>query len=153
MTTATSTPIRSGEANYIVRVRDATIVTTDLEYRDCYIGEILRIDTGAVAYSTRFYESIRAARLQAARFIKRYEHHLIKHGIGFEEQEAARKAAERAERDAKREADRRVRDEAPAMLEALRTLMLAVGVDGVPAGWGAVIDPVRDILARIDGEA
>jgi len=44
------------------------------------------------------------------------------------------------------------RAEAPAMLDALRTLMLAVQADGVPDGWGCVVDPVRAILARIDGE-
>jgi hypothetical protein len=152
MTTVTSTPIRTDEANYIVKVREAkSISMTNLRLYECYIGEIIRIDTGAVAYSTRYYNSIRSARLQAARYLKRYEHHLAKNGIGFEEQEAARKAEERSARDAKREADRRVRDEAPAMLEALRTLMLAAQVDGVPAGWGCVVDPVRAILARIDG--
>lgn len=50
------------------------------------------------------------------------------------------------------EANARLIAEAPAMLEALRTLMLAVAADGVPGGWGCVVDPVRAILARIDGE-
>lgn len=55
------------------------------------------------------------------------------------------------ERKARAEADACLIAEAPAMLEALRTLILAADADGIPAGWGCVVDPARAILARIDG--
>jgi len=156
----TSTPIRTDGANYIVKVREAEgISLSNLRAYDYYVGEIIRIDTGAVAYNTRGYDSIRAARLQAARYIKRYEHHLAKHGIGFEEQEAARKAEERAERDAKRRADRRVRDEAHATLGSLRKMLglldavWSLTEDNYATGdWQDVLE-AQAVLARIDGEA
>jgi hypothetical protein len=110
-------------SNYKVNVRDDVAYSLNLTRFDCFVGEIVRIDTGKVAYSTKFYEEPRAARLQAARYLKRYEHHLAKHGIGFEEQEAQRKAAERAERDAKRANDRKVREAAPDLLVALQNLL------------------------------
>jgi hypothetical protein len=109
--------------NYKVNVRDAVAYSLDMTRFECFVGEIVRIDTGKVAYSTKFYEEKRAAHLQAARYVKRYEQHLAKHGIGFEEQEAQRKAAERAERDAKRATDRRVREAAPDLLVALQNLL------------------------------
>jgi len=110
-------------SNYKVNVRDAVAYSLNLTRFDCFVGEIVRIDTGKVAYKTKFYEEKRAAHLQAARYVKRYEHHLAKHGIGFEEQEEQRKAAERAERDAKRATDRRVREAAPDLLVALQNLL------------------------------
>jgi hypothetical protein len=110
-------------SNYKVHVRDAVAYSLNMTRFDCFVGEIVRIDTGKVAYHTKFYEEKRAAHLQAARYIKRYEQHLAKHGIGFEEQEEQRKAAERAERDAKRATDRKVREAAPDLLVALQNLL------------------------------
>jgi len=110
-------------SNYKVNVRDAVAYSLDMTRFDCFVGEIVRIDTGKVAYHTKFYEEKRAAHLQASRYVKRYEQHLAKHGIGFEEQEEQRKAVERAERDAKRATDRRVREAAPDLLVALQNLL------------------------------
>jgi len=110
-------------AAYTVRLRDAHVFSLSGRSFEAFVGEIVRIDTGKVAYSSKLYEEKRTARLQAARYLKRYEHHLVKHGIGFEEQEEQRKAAERAERDAKRATDRRVREAAPDLLVALQNLL------------------------------
>jgi CRISPR/Cas system-associated protein Cas7 (RAMP superfamily) len=110
-------------SNYKVCIRDAHAYSLTGRSFECFVGEIVRVDTGKVAYRTKFYEEKRAAHLQAARYIKRYEQHLAKHGIGFEEQEEQRKAAERAERDAKRANDRRVREAAPDLLVALQNLL------------------------------
>ena len=104
---------------YEVRVAEDYSMMSNMRFCDTYTGEIVRIATGDVAYRTKRYLEPNTARLQAARLRKNYEHHLLKHGVGFEQQEAERKAKERAERDAKREADRRVRDAAPEMLAVL----------------------------------
>jgi len=106
-------------SNYKVCIRDAHAYSLTGRSFECFVGEIVRVDTGKVAYRTKFYEEKRAAHLQAARYLKRYEQHLAKYGIGFEEQEEQRKAAERAERDAKRATDRRVREAAFDLLDAL----------------------------------
>ena len=105
---------------YEVRVAEGHALSlSNMRQYETYRGEIVRVDTGAVAYRTKPYHEPNTARLQAARLRKNYEHHLIKHGVGFEQQEAERKANERAARDAKLEADRRVRDAAPEMLAVL----------------------------------
>jgi len=110
-------------SNYKVCIRDAHAYSLTGRSFECFVGDIIRIDTGKVAYSSKFYEERRSAHLQAARYLKRYEQHLAKYGIGFEEQEEQRKAAERAERDAKRATDRRVREAAPDLLVALENLL------------------------------
>ena len=105
---------------YEVRVAEGHALSlSNMRQYETYRGEIVRVDTGAVAYRTKPYHEPNTARLQAARLRKNYEHHLVKHGVGFEQQEAERKANERAARDAKLEADRRVREAAPEMLAVL----------------------------------
>lgn len=139
-------------AAYTVRLRDAHAYSLTGRSFACFVGEIVRIDTGKVAYSSKFYEEKRTARLQAARYLKRYEHHLVKHGIGFEEQEAQRKAAERAARDAKRAADRLVRDAAHDLLAALLPLVNASPVDGGMIRFdGDELQAARAAIAKATG--
>ena len=139
-------------AAYTVRLRDAHAFSLSGRSFEAFVGEIVRIDTGKVAYKTKFYEEKRTARLQAARYLKRYEHHLVKHGIGFEEQEAQRRAAERAARDAKRAADRLVRDAAHDLLAALLPL-----VEASPVGGGMIrfdgdeLQAARAAIAKATG--
>jgi hypothetical protein len=119
---------------YEVRVAEGrTLSLSNMWSYKTYTGEIVRVDTGDVAYRTKLYQEANTARLQAARLRKNYEHYLVKHGVGFEQQEAERKANERAERDAKREADRRVRDAAHDLLAALLPL-----VEGSPVSGGMI---------------
>jgi hypothetical protein len=108
--------------NYEVRIVDVVAYDMGLNSREMFRGQIVRLGSGAEAHITKCYEDKRTARLQAARYLKRFEHHLAKHGIGWEEQQAQKKAAERAARDAKREADRKVRDAAHDLLAALEAL-------------------------------
>lgn len=116
---------------YEVRITGGHAISLNtLRGYDTFTGEIVRTATGAVAYRTRPYTEARTARLQAARLRKNYEHHLAKHGIGWEEQEAERKAKAKAEREAKREADRRLRDAAPDLLAALEGLLAAPAASG-----------------------
>ena len=137
-------------ANYEIRIRDVKgLSLSNLATYDLYRGEIVRVATGAIAYETRTYSDARTARLQAARLVKNYEHHLAKHGVGFEEQEAARKAKERADRKAKQAAERRVRDEAHAMLAVIRQLHAG---DTTPAAIDGLLADCREILDRIDGK-
>lgn len=59
------------------------------------------------------------------------------------------------ERDAKREADRRVRDEAHALLAALRDLVIELGAVHRSDRFSSADDALnnaRAILARIDGK-
>ena len=99
-------------------------------FRSTYVGEIVRTATGKVAYRTKHYLEPKTARLQASRLRKNYEYHLVKHGVGFEQQEEERKAKERAERDAKRAADRRVRDAAHDLLSAVEALLAMPAASG-----------------------
>lgn len=131
-------------SNYEVRVADVCAYDTNLRLRDMYRGQIIRLATGKVAYETKCYAEKRTARLQAARYVKNFEHHLTKHGIGFEEQQEQKKAAERAEREAKRAAERRLRDAAPDMLAALEYL--------VSLGGGDALDVARAAIAKAKGE-
>ena len=139
-------------AAYTVRLRDADAYNSKLERFECFVGEIVRIATGKVAYKTKFYEEKRTARLQAARYLKRYEHHLVKHGIGFEEQEAQRIAEQLAERNARLAADRLVRDAAHDLLAALLPL-----VEASPVGGGMIrfdgdeLQAARAAIAKATG--
>jgi hypothetical protein len=125
---------------YEVRVSEDYSMMSNMRFCDTYTGEIVRIATGDVAYRTKRYLEPKTARLQAARLRKNYEYHLLKHGVGFEQQEAERKAKERAERDAKREADRRVRDAAHELLAACQAVL-----DEFPAADGRRIESVKAI--------
>jgi hypothetical protein len=131
---------------YEVRVSEDYSMMSNMRFCDTYTGENVRIATGDVAYRTKRYLEPKTARLQAARLRKNYEHHLIKHGVGFEQQEAERKAKERAERDAKREADRRVRDAAHELLAALERLLPVAA-----SAYGALtvdLDAARAAIAK-----
>jgi len=131
---------------YEVRVSEDYSMMSNMRFCDTYTGEIVRIATGDVAYRTKRYLEPKTARLQAARLRKNYEHHLIKHGVGFEQQEAERKAKERAERDAKREAYRRVRDSAHDLLAALERLLPVAA-----SAYGALtvdLDAARAAIAK-----
>lgn len=131
---------------YEVRVSEDYSMMSNMRFCDTYTGEIVRIATGDVAYRTKRYLEPKTARLQAARLRKNYEYHLIKHGVGFEQQEAERKAQERAERDAKREADRRVRDAAHDLLAALERLLPVAA-----SAYGALtvdLDAARAAIAK-----
>ena len=132
---------------YEVRVAEDYSMMSNMRFCDTYTGEIVRIATGDVAYRTKRYLEPNTARLQAARLRKNYEHHLVKHGVGFEQQEAERKAKERAERDAKREADRRVRDAAHDLLAALLPLVEASPVNGGMMRFDG--DELRDARAAV----
>lgn len=108
-------------SNYEVRVADVCgLSLSDLRMRDFYCGEIVRVSTGDVAYRTKSYSEPRTARLQAARLLKNYEYHLAKHGVGFEEQEAQRKADLKARREAAKIARRATTNAAPDLLAALQ---------------------------------
>jgi hypothetical protein len=132
--------------NYEVRIIDVVSFDMNLNSREMFRGQIVRIDSGAEAYATKCYSDKRTARLQAARYVKNYEHHLAKHGIGWEEQQAQKKAAERAARDAKREADRKVRDAAHDMLAALEEIAFRAERHGMNT------DEARAAIAKAKGE-
>ena len=135
---------------YEVRITEVHgISLSSMKSCETYVGEIVRVETGDVAYRTKYYHEAKTARLQAARFRKNYEHHLAKHGVGFEQQEADRKAGERAARDAKREADRRVRDAAHDLLAALERLLPVAA-----SAYGALtvdLDAARAAIAKATG--
>lgn len=110
-------------SNYQVRVVDVCGLSfSSMRMHDFYRGEIIRVGTGEVAYRTKDYSEARTARLQASRFVKNFEHHLAKHGIGFEEQEAAKKADLRKRREAAKKARRETQTKAPDLLAALRAV-------------------------------
>jgi hypothetical protein len=134
--------------NYEVRIVDIAAYV-NMRFVDCYRGEIVRISTGDVAFRTKDYLDKRAARLQASRFLKNYEYHLAKHGIGFEEQQAQRKQAERLERERKREEARRLREAAPDLLAALIELQQMVEAGENNEGTHEI---VRNAIAKAKGE-
>lgn len=108
-------------SNYEVRVADLCgIGLTTMRMVDLYRGEIVRIKTGEVAYKTKNYSEPRTARLQASRLLKNFEHHLAKHGIGFEEQEAQRKENLKARRNAAKTARHATTQKAAELLAALQ---------------------------------
>lgn len=108
---------------YRVMVRERTFLTTRGTMTDLMVGEVERIATGKVVWSSKPYENPGAARLQAANMRKRYEHHLTVHGVPFEDKVEAERAAKRAEREAKRVHDRTLRDAAPVLLDLLESLV------------------------------
>lgn len=141
------------ERNYEVRIAEVSAISLNhLSRHELYRGEIVRISTGEVAHRTKTYMDKRTARLQASRLVKNYEYHLAKHGVGFEEQEAERKANERAERDAKRKAERLVRDAAPDMLDALHRIMAHEDDLSASSAGLAVIAHARAAIAKAKGE-
>lgn len=138
------------ERSYEVRIAEVSAISlNNLSRHELYRGEIVRISTGEVAHRTKTYMDKHTARLQASRLVKNYEYHLAKHGIGFEEQEAERKANERAERDAKRKAERLVRDAAPELLQALIEAEDALSDDGE---YPLTLRRVRAAIAKAKGE-
>jgi hypothetical protein len=141
-------------ANYEVRVVDVAGLDFNMRFVDCYRGEIVRISTGDVAFRTKDYLDKRTARLQASRLLKNYEYHLAKQGIGFEEQQAQRKQAERLERERKREAANRLRKAAPDLLVALEKCLPVIDAYRRAAlGDGDLTaQVVRAAIAKAKGE-
>lgn len=134
---------------YEVRVTEAHAISlSNLRSYDTYVGEIVRTATGEVAYRTKHYIDPKTARLQAGRLRRNYEYHLTKYGVGFEQQEAERKAQERAARDAKREAERRVRDAAHDLLAALEWAVETADTEQYEADWYAA---ARVAIAKATG--
>lgn len=110
-------------SNYEVRVADLCgFSLSSARTIDLYQGQIVRVSTGKVAYKTRSYHEARTARLQASRLVKNYEHHLAKHGVGFEEQEEQRKADFRAKLEAAKTARHATTKAAPELLAALQQI-------------------------------
>ena len=140
-------------SNYETRIVDVVAFDMNLRPRDMHRGQIVRIATGKVAYETKCYGERRTARLQAARYLKNFEHHLAKHGIGFEEQQEQKKAAERAARYAKREVDRRLRAAAPDLLAALEDLMRLNRTQGVTSEeFEAACEAADEAINKAKGE-
>ena len=139
-------------ANYEVRVVDVAGLDFNMRFVDCYRGEIVRISSGGVAFKTKNYHDKRAARLQASRLLKNYEHHLVKHGIGFEEQQAQRKAQERLERENNRKAAQRIRDAAPDLLAALEKILAHEDALSATLAGMAVIGHAKGAIAKAKGQ-
>ena len=145
-------------SNYEVRVADVCGISfSDMRTVDLYRGEIVRISTGKIAYKTKDYYEPRTARLQASRLLKNYEHHLAKHGVGFEEQEAQRKADERAARETKRNAERLLRDAARDLLAALQGLLAVPAASGTSPDRNtkreAAVKAAQAAIAKATGSA
>ena len=106
-------------------------------------GTVVRASNNTVAWRSRIYNDKRAALLQANRMKPRYQYHLDKHGVGFEEQQEEERAAKKAARKVRRAFIDRLNSNAEDMLAAAKAIL----AENTPESR----QTLRDLIEKIEG--